>query len=127
MNKVIIGLGSNIDPERNIERAKSILAEKYNILAESRFQKTKAIGKVPQDDFINGTVLIDTLLNMDELKSHLKAIESNLGRQKNHDQNASRTIDLDIIVWNGSIVDRDFYTREHLKQSVLDLIPELPY
>lgn len=127
MNKVIIGLGSNIDPEQNIQKAKEILIQNYQVLTESHFEVTKPIGGIDQPDFINGAVLLETILNMEELKIALKQIESSLGRDMQHDRKGPRTIDLDIIVWNDKIVDQDFYNREFLRKFVLELLPDLNY
>jgi hypothetical protein len=34
-------------------------------------------------------------------------------------------MDLDIVVWNGQIVDEDVYDREFLRSAVTQLCPEL--
>ena len=60
MNRAVVGLGSNIEPDQNIQKAKGYLAKKFSILAESRFKRTKPIGSVVQPDFINGVILIET-------------------------------------------------------------------
>ena len=127
MNHVIVGLGSNIEPEKNIPRARKILARKYRILAESSFMTTKPIGAIQQTDFVNGAVLLETELTRRQLKKAFKEIESDLGRRKSHDPDTPRTIDLDIVVWNENVVDKDFYDRDYLKRSVLELVPDLKY
>ena len=127
MNRAIIGLGSNIDPNQNIREAKETLAQKFRLLAESCFTFTKPIGKIHQPDFINGTVLIETELSIGQLKKMLKTIESDLGRKETGNRDGPRTIDLDIVVWNKSIMDQNFYERNYLKQSVLELTPDLKY
>lgn len=127
MNKVIIGLGSNIEPEKNIENARATLKENFQILGESKFIQTKPVGLVDQADFINGAVLINTGLKMDELESKLKKLEKNLGRIETDVKFGPRSIDLDIVTWNREIIDQDFYTRDFLKNSVLELIPDLEY
>ena len=35
-----------------------------------------------------------------------------------------RTIDLDLLVWNGKVVDKDYYTRDFLRQIAAELLPE---
>ncbi len=127
MGRVIIGIGSNIEPDKNIQKAKKALAEKCTILAESNFIRTNPIGNSDQADFINGTVLLETELTVEQLTKDLKDIESSLGRGGDHEQYGPRTIDLDIVVWNRSITDKDFYQRSYLKESVLELIPDLEY
>ncbi len=127
MNKVVIGLGSNIEPLKNIESARKILAEKYLVLCESKFVQTKPIGKLDQPDFINGSILIATPVTQNILLAELKEIEISLGRTEAFERYGPRTIDLDIVVWNGEVIDQDFYHRSFLKNSVLEIFPNLKY
>jgi len=127
MNRFIIGLGSNIDPGENIERAKDLLKNKLKILSESSLALTPAIDRPEQNDYLNCTVLVESNLNKNEINTSLKNIEIVLKRKKLKDKYAPRTIDLDIIVWNGEIIDKDFYKRDFLNKSVLELMPGLKY
>lgn len=126
-HQVIIELGSNIEPEKYIPKAKQLLSEKFKIISESKFVKTKPIGGISQPDFINGAVLLETELSAQELKTVLKSLEEQLGRKKGSPSFGPRTMDLDIVVWNDEIVDSDFYKRAYLKESVLELCPDLRY
>ena len=125
INQIVVALGSNIDPEKNIAKAKQLLSEKFKIMASSRFSKTKPIGRIKQPDFLNGAVLLETGLNFNELKNVFKSIESSLGRDKESEKFGPRTIDLDIIIWNKEIIDPDFYTRDYLKSMILEIMPNL--
>ena len=125
MNTVIIGVGSNIDAERNISVARRMLGEKLRVLGESKFVRTKPIGSREQQDFLNGSLLIETRLGCKQLKTLLKGVEVSLGRGVGEDRYGPRKMDLDILVWNGEIVDPDVYQREFLRRSVIELCPEL--
>ena len=125
MNTVIIGVGSNIDAEKNVSVAKQMLGEKLNVLGESKFIRTKPIGSREQQDFLNGSLLIKTRLGSKQLKTLLKGVEISLGRGDREDRYGPRKMDLDILVWNGEIVDSDVYEREFLRRSVIELCPEL--
>ena len=127
MNKVVIGLGSNISPETNIPKARDQLAQKFPILAESRWRQTKPVGYPNQADFINSAILIETPLEHDELKAQLKGLEADLGRAPSSFRFGPRSIDLDILVWNDKIVDPDFYSLDFVKESILELLPEIKY
>ncbi len=127
MNTVIIGLGSNINPGTNIEKARALLGEKFRILAESQFIKTKPLGPLKQPNFLNGAVLAVTPLDYDALRAKLKEIEKKMGRIVQIKNFGPRTIDLDILVWNNKVVDPDLYERDFLRKSVLQLIPELKF
>ena len=48
-----------------------------------------------------------------------------LGRETEHKENKSRTIDLDIIVFNSKIVSGDFELYGFVRDAVLEIAPEL--
>ena len=125
MNTVIIGVGSNIDAENNVSVAKRMLRQKLNVLRESEFIRTKPVGSRKQRDFLNGSLLVKTRLGRQRLKVLLKGVEVALGRGAGEDRYGPRKMDLDILVWNGEIVDSDVYEREFLRRSVIELCPEL--
>jgi 2-amino-4-hydroxy-6-hydroxymethyldihydropteridine diphosphokinase len=118
----IIGIGSNIDAEKNIHEMLQILAEKVDILKVSSFIKTKPIGIENQSEFTNGAVKIKTSLSREDLNVLLKGIEDKMGRDRTAPKFGPRNIDLDIVVWNGEIVDDDYYTRDFLQKSVNELL-----
>jgi len=115
LNTVIVGVGSNINPHENVQRAKELISEKHAIIKTSRFIKTKPIGYKNQDDFLNGGWLIETNLNQILFKQFLNDIEDKLDRIRTNNKNGPRTIDLDIVIWNGSVVDNEYYEREFLQ------------
>jgi 2-amino-4-hydroxy-6-hydroxymethyldihydropteridine diphosphokinase len=121
-NEAVIGIGSNIDAEENILKMLDILGQKVIVVKISSFVKTKPIGIENQPDFTNGAVRISTRLEMEELKFLLRQIENQLGRDRSKPKFSSRTIDLDIVVWNGNITDEDYYTRDFLRNSVNEVI-----
>ncbi len=121
MNICIIGIGSNIDAETNIPKMLKILETKMTILKISTFHKTKPIGIINQPDFTNGAVKIETNLNRQDLNNILKTIEDKMGRNRTLPKSGPRCIDLDIVVWNGEIVDKDYYSRDFLQKSVGEL------
>lgn len=121
-NSVIIGIGSNIDAEKNISKMLKILGAEVEIKKVSALVRTKPIGMENQPDFTNGAVKIETSLGKKELKQLLKKIEDQLGRNRTAPRFGPRTIDLDMVVWNGEIVDDDYYTRDFLRKSVEEVI-----
>ena len=125
MNTAVIGLGSNIKPQENISKAKKQLARDFKILSQSRFMTTKPLGMPDQADFLNGAILLETDLEAEELKTHLRKTEAALGRKHTGKHFGPRTIDLDLLVWNGQVVNKDFYERDFVQTSVLELLPQL--
>ena len=127
MNQVIIAVGSNIEPDKNIAKAREMLAKDFEVVAETAFVPTNPVGYTQQPDFINGAVLLRTDLKLEPLRRHLKKIEDVLGRRRSVLTSGPRTVDLDIVVWNGKLLDPDFYERDYLKKAVLELVPDLNY
>lgn len=120
-NCVIIGIGSNLDAEKNISTMLDILQQKVNVIKVSPLVKTKPIGIQNQPDFTNGAVKIKTEFNRQDLNGMLKDIEDQMGRDRSVPKFGPRNIDLDIVVWNGEIVDQDYYTRDFLRKSVKEV------
>ncbi len=122
MNSVIIGIGSNLDADSNIPKMFDILKRHVGIVKVSTMLITKPIGLVDQPDFTNGAVKVSTDLNVEDLTKLLKSIEDQMGRNRSIPKFGPRNIDLDIVVWNGEIVDQDYYTRDFLQKSVGELL-----
>lgn len=121
MNTAIISIGSNIDAENNIPNMLKILRKKVKVLQISSFIKTKPIGIKNQNDFTNGAVKIQTRMTQNILNQQLKSIEDELGRNRTAPKFGPRCIDLDIVVWNGVVVDEDYYTRDFIQKCVNEL------
>lgn len=125
-NTAVIGAGSNIDPEANVRKAKEALTGISVILNESEFIYTKPLLYPDQPDFLNGAWLISTGLDLCGLKERLTAIERLLGRVRNPDNpNGPRTIDLDILIFNETVIDTDVYKRDFLRRFIAALLPEI--
>ncbi|NEP24386.1 MULTISPECIES: 2-amino-4-hydroxy-6-hydroxymethyldihydropteridine diphosphokinase [unclassified Moorena] len=125
VNEVVVSVGSNIEPHKNVKLAKYNLSKTDNFVNESRFYITKPIGFTEQPDFLNGAFLIHTEDGFETFRQKLKQVEIDQGRVKQSNKNGPRCIDLDIVVWNRRIVDPDFYQRDFIKKTVLELIPDL--
>ncbi len=136
-NVVYIALGSNIEPQANIERALRLLHEWTRITGLSRFYETQAIGPVAQPHFLNGVVRVETDFSPRALKFELlRTIESAVGRTRSEDRFAPRTMDLDIVLYGSQCIatpevtvpDPDLMERPFLAAGILDIDPaaELP-
>jgi len=120
-NIAFLGIGSNLDAERNISKMLEILSKQVKILKVSSLVKTRPIGIKNQPDFTNGAVKIETSLNQTALNRQLKKIEDQLGRDRSVPKYGPRTIDLDIVIWNNKIVDEDYHDRDFLKKSIQEI------
>jgi len=121
MNDCIIGIGSNVEADKNIPKMLSLLAEKVKIIQVSELVQTKPIGIIEQPDYINGAVLIRTEMNLEVLTKYLKKLEDRMGRDRSQKKFGPRSIDLDILIWNNVVIDPDYYTRNFLRNSAAEL------
>ena len=67
MNTCIIGIGSNINAETNIEKMLKILQQRVDVIKVSPMIITKPIGIEDQPDYTNGAVKVETTLDRSEL------------------------------------------------------------
>ena len=137
MNKkatAYIGVGSNINPEENIIKAFHLLKNKVQITGISTFYRTSPVGRIHQAEYLNGVWRIETDLSPEKLKSDvLKKIEDKLKRIRSEDKFISRTIDLDLILFDELIIqndklkipDSDIYERDFIAVPLWELDPEL--
>jgi len=125
VNTAVISIGSNINADRNIGRALTMMAVEVAIVKTSDFDFTKPIGFKDQPDFLNGAALVETDMTMDAFARFLKDVEKSLKRERTENKFGPRTIDLDIVVWNNAVIDDDVYTRGFLKKAVKFLIPDI--
>lgn len=124
-NEVIILIGSNIEPRKNIQRCVELLRKHVEIIKLSSVWKTQAVGS-DGPDFLNVAVKISTNYTGAELKDHvLSPIEDQLGRVRTEDKYAPRTIDLDTIIFNSEIKDANLWSRFFIAQPVSELEPDI--
>jgi len=123
-NLVLISLGSNIDPEKNLSLALKMLADEVVLLKQSSIWQTPAVGS-NGPDYLNAAVLIQSTLSPDSLKDQiLSTIELKLGRIRTNNKNEDRLIDLDIVMVDGKCLDEDLWNQAHVAVPASELIPE---
>jgi 2-amino-4-hydroxy-6-hydroxymethyldihydropteridine diphosphokinase len=106
MSIAYLSLGSNLDKEHNLPAAVRLLAGHGRLLAVSAVYETAPVGNPGDPSFFNAAVALETELQPAELKGRVLAhIEQQLGRQRNADPNAPRTIDVDISLFDDAILD----------------------
>ena len=104
LNTAYLSLGSNIEPETNIKSAVELLARHTKLLAVSSVWETKPVGFTKQANFLNAAAIVQTKLPAQQLKERaLRKIEKLLGRVRQANKNAPRSIDIDIMLFNRQI------------------------
>ncbi len=108
MARAFIGIGSNIEPARNVAAAVRCLANETRVTGVSMVYCTEPIGRLDQPHYFNGVVEAETEAAPAEFKNRVLApIEDMLGRVRSKDKYAPRTIDLDLILYGDLAVDSD--------------------
>ena len=107
---LLLGLGSNLASNfgnrfENIDLAISYLQSyEMQLLKKSSFYETLSYPDINNPKFINVVVEISTNLSPEDLASVLIFIEKKLERKRNQ-KNEPRTCDIDIIDYNGKIIN----------------------
>lgn len=105
--QVFIALGSNIgDREKNLIKAIELLENEpeIEIVKQSSFIDTQAVGPIEQESFLNAVIEIRTTLIPKELLTNCLAIEEKLGRTRAV-RWGPRTIDLDILFYGDQTIE----------------------
>lgn len=99
------------------------------MVAVSRFRETEPVGVRDQPRFLNGAAAVDTELPPRELLEVLLGIERELGRVRDGTRWGPRTIDLDLLLYGGEMVDepglRVPHPRLHERRFALEPLAEL--
>jgi 2-amino-4-hydroxy-6-hydroxymethyldihydropteridine diphosphokinase len=124
LHQACLLLGSNIEPEKNIPQAISLLQEKLTILQHSSVWETASVDCC-YPNFLNMALVISTQMDAMELKEQLlRPLEARMGRVRTEDINASRQIDFDIILFDGELQDPGLWHLVHLAVPVAEIFPE---
>lgn len=133
MNRVYLGLGSNIgDSKSNIESALLSLDKKVNIINKSSYYQTEPVGYKDQAWFLNMVIEGETNLNPRELLSFTQSIEKDMKRVKTI-VNGPRIIDIDILIYDDLKIESEDLIIPHPRMQerafvmvpIFEIAPEL--
>ena len=121
--RVVIALGSNLgDRKAYIDSALEKLATFVDVVKISTLVETDPVGGPEQGRYLNGVLIGETELSPEDLMRKLLEIEEGLGRIRTV-PNGPRTIDLDLIDYQGMTIDSSLLTlphpRAHLRAFVI--------
>jgi 2-amino-4-hydroxy-6-hydroxymethyldihydropteridine diphosphokinase len=131
--RVLLGLGSNLDPERHLPAAVERLGRHLRLRGASRVFRTAPIGRPGQPEYRNAVLAAETDLGPDRLREAvLRPVEAALGRVRTADAWAARTIDIDLLVHGEThrrigahpLPDPAVTERPFVAAGILDLAPE---
>ena len=131
MNVAFLCLGGNMgDRLANLSRTKELISEeRLIILDQSNIYETGAWGAENSPDYFNQCIKISTELDAQSLMKLLLDIEQRSGRVRTENKNESRTVDIDILLFNNEVIDSSLlivpHPRMHLRQFVLKPLNEI--
>jgi 2-amino-4-hydroxy-6-hydroxymethyldihydropteridine diphosphokinase len=128
MSIVFLGLGSNIDPEDNLESAADLLKMEWSSIRFSHVYATAPRHITDQPEFLNAVARLETTDSPEEVRQKLDAMERQLGKNIT-ERFGPRTIDLDILLYGNENVDTAELTIPHPRMKerrfVLEPLSEL--
>ncbi|NOY67750.1 MAG: 2-amino-4-hydroxy-6-hydroxymethyldihydropteridine diphosphokinase [Gammaproteobacteria bacterium] len=109
MATVYISIGSNVDRKKNIRSCLESLREIFGELKISTVYENKAVG-FDGDDFYNLVVIFQTQRDVRELTPVFREIESGHDRVRGGERFSSRTLDVDLLLYDDLILKADGLT-----------------
>ncbi len=117
MAQLILSIGTNLgNKHQNLLDAIDAIAAKVGKCAMvSPFYKTEPWGFTSENSFLNGIVVVETTLQPMEVLDVTQEIEKLLGRKaKSVNGYADRLIDIDLVDYEGQVVESERLTLPHL-------------
>lgn len=102
MTHVFLGLGSNLEREKNIRAGLAALKNLLGELIVSRVYESESIG-FKGSHFYNLVVSANTELTIAQLSEALKKIEDEHGRVRTGPKYSPRTLDIDILTYGNFV------------------------
>ncbi|MCH5328504.1 MAG: 2-amino-4-hydroxy-6-hydroxymethyldihydropteridine diphosphokinase [Coprobacter sp.] len=104
MNRVVIGLGSNVG--NALALLEACCKDIASIAVSARFSacyETAAVGTVPAPDYCNCVGIVETDWDYDRLYRCFKEMEKAAGRTPESKHRGEVPLDIDIVVWNDEV------------------------
>lgn len=104
MAQIFISLGSNIDKAHNVRQGVAAIQDIVKNIAVSDVFESESVG-FDGSNFYNLVCGGETSLSVDEVCQRLRQIEVDNGRDRSAKKFSSRTLDLDLLVYDDLIVE----------------------
>ncbi len=103
-HRACLSLGSNLEPEHHLHAAMRAIAARFTVLAVSSLYRCPAVG-FSGPAFLNAAAVITCDLDAVTLDAWLHALEDAHGRDRTAPRYASRTLDVDIVLFDAEVRD----------------------
>lgn len=108
MARVFIGVGSNVEQERNIRSGVSLLRKHFSDLLISATYQNEAVG-FDGDDFYNLVIAFETDKSVGDTYQLLRNIEDKHGRDRTQPHFSPRTLDLDLLLYDDLVIESELF------------------
>jgi 2-amino-4-hydroxy-6-hydroxymethyldihydropteridine diphosphokinase len=102
--RAYLSLGSNVEPERHLRAAIDTLRARFGDVVVSPVYRTPAVG-FDGPAFLNAAAIIDSDLEPQALNDWLHALEDAHGRDRSGPRFSSRTLDIDIVLFDDRVLE----------------------
>ena len=103
VHRACLSLGSNLEPERYLCSGLAAIAERFELEALSAPYRCPAVG-FEGPDFLNAAAVVACDLDAVALDAWLHALEDAHGRDRTAPRYASRTLDVDIVLFDDAVI-----------------------
>jgi 2-amino-4-hydroxy-6-hydroxymethyldihydropteridine diphosphokinase len=124
MHTIYISVGSNIDPRKYVAAALADLRACFSEVQQSSLYESQAVG-FDGDNFLNLVVRAKTDMPIRQVVDCLHVIEARHGRDRHGPKFSSRTLDLDLLLYDDVICKTDgiHVPREEILYNAFVLYP----
>lgn len=121
LNKVIVGLGSNQDKEKNMAHAVKLLRDYFVSIRFSGAVYTEPVNVLNPSLFLNQVAVAFTEEEPNDIIKYFKSVEKQLGRMPEDKLKESIPIDIDLLQWNDRVLKPLDLQRSYIQSALLML------
>ena len=126
VHDLYVGIGSNLgDRQANILAALQRLRARAQILTVSAFYESEAAGGAQGPAYLNVAAALRTELDAQAFASFARDVELAVGRARGTRRLEARPIDLDLLVFDGQIVQPQLDARPYNAVPLAEIAPQL--
>ena len=126
VHDIYVGIGSNLgDRQANILAALQRLRRQTEILSVSSFYESDAADGAEGPAYLNVAAALRSELDADAFERFARAVELAVGRARGTPRLAPRPIDVDVLVFDGRIVQPQLEARSYNAAPLFEIAPHL--
>ena len=114
-HKVVVAIGSNSHQEENLQKAKTLIEQRFTEAEFSSALWTKPVG-MDSDRFLNALAVFTTAHDIERTTEELKEIETVCGNTKKKREEGIVSMDLDVLLFDKEKRHNDDWSRPYIKK-----------